>query len=212
MLREEKSLLAFDHLAVSALTLAEGAAAVWALLGVPLEAGGKHGLMGTHNRLLSLGPDAYLEVIAIDPDAPPPGRARWFDLDDFAGKPRLTNWVARCDGIEAEAARSPPGIGAVHDLERGDLRWRMAIPSDGRLPYGGAYPALIEWKGARHPAKTLPDRGCRLRRLTLLHPKAEALRAAILPHLDMPEIEIVAGPAPALEALIGTPSGEKVLA
>ena len=35
----------------------------------PLESGGRHPHMGTHNRLLSLGPDLYLEVIAVDPDA-----------------------------------------------------------------------------------------------------------------------------------------------
>jgi hypothetical protein len=37
--------------------------------------------MGTHNRLLKLGEGFYLELIAIDPQAPPPGRPRWFGLD-----------------------------------------------------------------------------------------------------------------------------------
>jgi hypothetical protein len=37
-------------------------------LGVSLEAGGRHSAFATHNRLLSLGPDCYLEVIAVDPD------------------------------------------------------------------------------------------------------------------------------------------------
>ena len=43
---------------------------ICALLGVPMAGGGKHPLMGTHNRLIGLG-DLYLEVISIDPDAPP---------------------------------------------------------------------------------------------------------------------------------------------
>ena len=47
---------AFDHIAVSATTLEERAAAVEAALGVTLEPGGRHGFMGTHNRLLRLGP------------------------------------------------------------------------------------------------------------------------------------------------------------
>ena len=29
-------------------------------------------------------PGSYLEIIAINPDAPDPGRSRWFDLDDAA--------------------------------------------------------------------------------------------------------------------------------
>ena len=37
--------------------------------------------MGTHNRLLGLGTNVYLEVIAIDTEAAPPARPRWFSLD-----------------------------------------------------------------------------------------------------------------------------------
>jgi Glyoxalase-like domain len=41
--------------------------------------------MGTHNRVIAISsesfPDCYVEVIAIDPDAPAPGRRRWFGLD-----------------------------------------------------------------------------------------------------------------------------------
>ena len=45
-----------DHFALSASTLEEGVAAVEAALGVPLAGGGRHEKMGTHNRLLGLGP------------------------------------------------------------------------------------------------------------------------------------------------------------
>ena len=65
-----------DHLVVVARTLDEGAAWVESRLGAALAEGGKHELMATHNRLLSLGPAAYLEVMAIDPEAPPPARPR----------------------------------------------------------------------------------------------------------------------------------------
>ena len=41
---------------------------------------------GTHNRVMAISsegiPDCYLEVIAIDPEAPEPGRPRWFGLDN----------------------------------------------------------------------------------------------------------------------------------
>ena len=46
-----------DHLVVAARTLEEGAAWVEAKLGVPMAGGGKHDLMGTHNRLLRLDVD-----------------------------------------------------------------------------------------------------------------------------------------------------------
>ncbi|NEX47712.1 VOC family protein [Pseudotabrizicola algicola] len=201
-------MLRLDHLAVSCADLAEGAAAVEAALGVPLVAGGKHPHMGTHNRLLGLG-EAYLEVIAVDPSAPAPAWPRWFALDEFAGPPRLTNWVAACDDLEAAVATAPAGVGVPVDLARGDLRWRMAIPEDGRLPFGGCFPALIEWRGP-HPAPRLPDVGARLARLVVTHPEAAALRAALAGCADA-RLVIEAGPK-GMAAEIDTPQGRRVLA
>lgn len=204
--------LSLDHLVVSAGDLAQGAAAVEAALGVPLAPGGEHVTMGTHNRLLSLGPGLYLEVIAVNPAAPKPEQPRWFDLDNFSGVPRLTNWVARCENLKDELALSPPGTGEVHDLARGDLRWRMAVPADGRLPFDGTFPALIAWQGGRHPADRLPYMGCRLRRLTITHPQADSLRGALAGRIRDPRIAVEDGPAPALRAEIDTPAGPRFLA
>jgi len=196
--------LRFDHIAISAETLEEGVAAVQEALGVALAGGGQHPHMATHNRLMGLG-DLYLEVIAADPSAPKPAWPRWFDLDSFSGPPRLTNWVAGCDDLEAAVAAAPPGIGVPVDLQRGDYRWRMAVPADGRLPFGGAFPALIQWQGALHPARSLPEAGVRLTRLEIAHPEAEALRAA-LPLAD-PRVVIVPGAEKALAASFTTPHG-----
>ncbi len=203
-------MLAFDHIAVSAETLAEGVAWVEDRLGVPLAGGGQHPHMATHNRLLGLG-DLYLEVIAADPDAPRPAWPRWFDLDRFSGPPRLTNWVARCDDLDAEVALSPPGIGVPVALARGDFRWRMAVPGDGILPFDGAFPALIQWKGSAHPAPRLPDAGVRLIRLTLIHPQADALRDGLAGRLDDPRVVVEQGPEKAMQAEFATPHGTRRL-
>ncbi len=201
-------MLRLDHLAVSALTLAEGVDAVEATLGLRLAGGGQHPLMATHNRLLGLG-DVYLEVIAADPAAPAPAWPRWFDLDHFTGPPRLTNWIAACDDLEAALGAAPEGTGVPVDLARGDLRWRMAVPADGRLPFKGAYPALIQWQGP-HPAARLPDVGARLQRLEVAHPEANGLRAALANFAD-PRVVIVPGAEKMLRAEIATPHGLRVL-
>jgi hypothetical protein len=178
---------------------------------VPLSPGGRHQAMGTHNRLLNLGPSEYLEVVAIDPAAAPPGRARWFDLDDFAGPPRLKAWVTRCDDLEA-ALNALPGSGAALALSRGNLRWTMAVPNDGRLPFDGAAPALIRWEGSAHPAARLPDHGCRLAALEITHPQPSRLKTALAPLLDDPRLSIESGACVALRATISTPDGDRILA
>lgn len=203
-------MLFFDHIAVAARTLDEGTDHVEAALGVPLQAGGQHARMGTHNRLLGLG-DLYLEVIATDPAAPPPPTPRWFDLDRFSGPPRITNWIARCDDLEAELTISPDGAGVPLSLERGDLRWRMAVPADGRLPHDGAFPALIQWQGALHPAARLTDRGVRLTRLEITHPDAPALRSALAGRFADNRVVIVDGDVFAMQASFATPHGTRRL-
>jgi len=197
----------FDHIAVCCADLKVGVNALETALGVPLAGGGRHDSMGTHNCLLSLGGKDYLEVIAIDPDAPPPGRPRWFDLDRFSGPPRPLAWVARTGNLETALAKYGAELGRPMDLERGPYRWRMAVPEDGRLPFDGLHPALIEWQGP-HPGPELPASGCRLRRLTIRHPKALALANRL--GRREPRLNFEVGP-PALRAEIQTPRGPVTL-
>lgn len=201
-------MLTLDHLAVSAVTLDEGVAAVEAALGVALAGGGQHPHMATHNRLLGLG-DIYLEVIAPDASQQRPAWPRWFDLDNFQGVPRLTNWVARCENLKSALAAAPQGTGVPVALARGDYRWQMAVPANGRLPFDGAYPALIAWEGTLHPTQALPDTGVRLLRFEIAHPEATALRAALDGFAD-PRVLITEG-APAMRAEFATPHGVRHL-
>jgi hypothetical protein len=202
-------MLRLDHLAVTARTLAEGAAAVEDALGLPLGAVGLHPAMATHNRLIGCG-DLYLEVIAPDPAAPHPGRPRWFRLDERDGPPRLTNWVARSDDLDAALAEAPPGAGVPLALSRGPYAWRIAVPPDGRLPWDDLCPALIQWEGEAHPAAALPDHGLRLTRLVLRHPQADALRGWLAPRLDDPRLAVEGGPA-GMEATFSTSRGPRIL-
>jgi Glyoxalase-like domain len=203
-------MLAFDHIAISALALDDGVAWVEAALGTRLAGGGKHPHMATHNRLLGLG-DLYLEVIAPDPEAPKPAWPRWFDLDHFRGSPRLTNWACRTDSLDAALAAAPAGTGAPVALQRGDFRWRMAVPADGRLPFDDTFPALIEWQGELHPARTLPESGIRLTRLDISHPRAEALRQSLAGQFNDPRVALHLGPHVSIRATFSTPNGIRVL-
>ena len=145
-----------DHLVLATRDLDAGTAWLEQRLGIALTAGGRHERMGTHNRLLGLGDNLYLELIAIDPQAPPQGRPRWFGLDRQqalpADRPRLIHWVARSDDIQGDADACPEALGEILPMERGDYRWRITVPADGHLPGDGLVPTLIQWNVPFHPA------------------------------------------------------------
>jgi hypothetical protein len=152
-------------------------------LGVAPQKGGVHDGAGTHNMLLGLGPHAYLEVIAPDPDQPDPPHPRLFDLDDPATRtaleagPTLVGWVARVPALEALVARLGPRGGDLREMRRGDLHWRMAVPPP-RQDMDNLIPALIEWKGER-ASKRLKDSHVRIASVEAEHPDSEALARAL---------------------------------
>ena len=204
----------FDHLVVAARSLAEGTTWLESHLGVPLAGGGRHEAMGTHNRLLSLGPGRYLELIAIDPEGTPPGRARWFDLDSpamqqrLAREPALVTWAVRADDIEAALPVTAAGRPDILPMSRGAYRWRIGVPASGALAQAGTSPTVIEWL-SEHPSAALPDSGCRLEKLLLVHREAPAmlgvLRAA---GFDLGEpVAARRDGAQGLEAHLRTPRG-----
>ncbi len=176
---------ALDHLVIAAVTLADGIDNLATMMGVTPVPGGKHATMGTHNALLRLGGETYLEIIAIDPDAPKPPWPRWFGLDDIAlqaeltERPRLVGWVARTNDIEAAAAAAPLPLGTVQPMQRGDYRWRITIPDDGARPGKGLVPMLIQWDVPTHPAEQLPKSNVTLAQLAGTHPEPAPLRAAL---------------------------------
>ncbi len=209
-------MLTLDHITVIAGSLDEGVAGVEATLGVSIPAGGAHREMGTHNHLLRLGPDLFLEVIAIDPAAPAPARPRWFGLDAVAGRaapapPRLSTWVVRTDDLDAALSTVPGAAGPAITVSRGALSWRISVPEDGSMPFDGAFPTIIAWPAGPHPASRMPDLGCALLRLEVAHPRGEAIARDLAPFLSDERLAIRFGPERRLTAHIATPHGLRVL-
>jgi hypothetical protein len=216
--------LALDHLVIAARTLVEAVDWCEAVLGVRAEGGGRHAFMGTHNRVVAIAsarfPRAYLELIAVDAEAPRPVHPRWFDLDDEGLQsalarrgPQLVQWVARCHNLEtAGEAMRAGGIdgGVPRRAERatpqGLLRWRIGVRADGRRPLNGAAPALIEW-GDMHPTDAMPsDGGLHLESMRLAGwPRGlRAMLPAAIDPVDSPG-------APPIEVTLATPRGPVTL-
>ena len=212
------SFVAVDHLIVAAATLAEGEAWCRAPLGAAPAGGGRHPQFGTHNRVLKIAGAAfaqtYLEIIAIDPEAAAPGRARWFGLDhlDLSAGPRLIHWVGRSPMLDMHrwgliTVGLAPGdpVAASRETPQGLLQWQILVPADGGLRCGGALPTLIQWQGA-HPTEHLPDSGVSLQSITINRVPARARDV-----LRLRGVTAVDDDGPALRATLSTPHGDVTL-
>lgn len=206
MLRSEP-----DHLVVACADLEQGSAWAVETLGAEPQPGGQHATMGTHNRLLKLGPRVYLELLAIDPQAAPPAHPRWFALDDpavqarAARSPFLLTWVASTTDI-VEAVTRVPALGEPRAFTRNAHAWRLTVTEDGALPFGGVLPAAIEWSGA-HPCDALEERGCALVELRLSHPVATSVLPLFRELRIAGPVQLKPGPK-SLCAVLRTPRGE----
>ncbi len=209
-----------DHLVVACATLDDGRAWCESTFGVAASPGGNHPKMGTHNLLIATSsarfPRSYIEIIAIDPEAPEPTRPRWFELDEpslrakIASGPRLVHWVARSSDIEAAASawrQAGFNPGAITDAERmtarGMLRWRIALTDGGVRHADGAVPLLIEW-GDVHPSDSLPSSGIELRSL-----RVGGIGPALAALMGVEAADEAA--APSLVAELATPRGAVTL-
>jgi len=205
-----------DHVVVAARRLDEGVRWVEDRLGVAPDAGGTHDGFGTHNALLRLGGDVYLEVLAPDPAQPRPPRPRLFGLGEeetrrlLEAGPRLLHWVVRTRDLPAalaelagSAGEPAAALGVASPMRRGDLRWTLAIRADGGRPPHGL-PSVIDWGGAPHPCARLPDRGVVLERLDV---EAPATAMAALAPLRDPRVVFSERERAALTARLRSPSG-----
>ena len=199
-----------DHLVYAVPDLDAAVDALTARLGVRPAAGGQHPGRGTHNALLSLSDDSYLELIAPDPAQPDPAAPRAFGLDAVTA-PRLRTWAIKAPDIDARIERARGAGFDPGDVEPGSraapdgtmLEWRLT--RSGRGQGDGLVPFLIDWGAtARHPARTAPA-GCSLVELRALHPDPRAMQ----PMLEAvgAELTIARGDRPALIALLDTPRG-----
>jgi hypothetical protein len=149
-----------DHLVVGAADLDTGIAWVEERLGVAPVPGGVHGGFGTRNALLALGPDQYLEVLALDPAQD----GRLGDLAETVAlmdEPRVyTVAVASTDLADPVpmARTRPDGV---------ELRWALSFT---RTPL-----FFIDWMGSPHPASSgLPDGGT-ITKVTITTPEPDSL-------------------------------------
>jgi len=209
-----------DHIVVAADSLEQGVEYLRDALDIDIPKGGFHATMGTHNHLMQLGNEAYLELIAINPDVEAPAHPRWFALDDalmresIRRSPRLITWVMNTPDIQHIKQQASFDIGLPTELQRNNLRWEFALSDDGRLLGNGLLPYVIQWHSQPHPSGAMAALGCHLKSLEIYHNRAGWLRGK-LNSIGADALASVYtlddAVAPFLRAIIETPSGIKTL-
>lgn len=207
-----------DHLSVIAPSLKEGVEHVRACLGIDVPFGRKHASMGTHNHLLRLGDAVYLEVIAIDENAPPIGGPRWFDLDNrtavrkaWGEGRRLRGWVASTDHFDRHICEHASIYGQKREFQGSASSYFFSIPEDGSLPMNGVAPSLIDRQGKSPSFSLEAEKGCKLIDFSLEHPDAEKVRALYRTLKIAGAPTVTQGVVFRYAAKIRTPEGIKML-
>jgi len=201
----------FDHLVVGIRSLSEGVAEFERLTGVVPVIGGQHPGRGTENALVSLGPGAYLEIIA-----PQPGSALSAADETMRGVDhlRILTWAVAVSDVDASVtalraagfAALPPVSGSRLTPAGERLGWTVFRLNDKRIAHA---PFFICWdETTRHPSETSPG-GCTLEQLLIGEPAPDRLNA-VLRALDVSGISVIAGDA-RIETQIGCAARRVVL-
>jgi len=204
-----------DHIVIGSADLISGTKILENKLSTQFSSGGEHKIMGTHNNLLKLQSNIYLEVIATNPNANKPSRQRWFSLDETGIKekikksPRLLCWVVEVDDIEDTAKKCGYNPGETLLLSRDELTWKVTVPSNGKLVENGVLPVLIQWPSNQHPSKKLNNSKVSINKISLFHPEPHKIRSIISNLIESDLIHVSEG-FPKME-LILTTQNEKVV-
>ena len=201
-----------DHFVIGTSNLISGTRILENILKSRFSSGGEHKIMATHNNLLKLQSNFYLEIIANNQKADTPSRRRWFSLDEKIIKekiyksPRLLCWVLKVDNIEEAVKKCGYYPGEIIELSRDDLEWKVTIPFNGKLIENGVLPILIEWKNNKHPTKKLSKSKVSIYKLSLFHPEPKKIKKIINNLVNSEFIEISKG-IPKIELSLSTQNG-----
>jgi len=205
-----------DHIVIGAVNLISGTKILETKLRTKFSPGGEHQIMGTHNKLLKLQSDIYLEVIANNPNIDKPSRQRWFSLDETKTKekikhaPKTLSWVLAVDNIEKTVKTCGYNPGEILQMSRGELTWKITVPSNGGLVDNGVLPALIEWPINQHPSTNLINSKVSINKLSIFHPESYKIKNIISNLIESDLINVSDG-FPKIELILTTQNGNVVI-
>ena len=142
-----------DHIVLGSFTLEEGTEFLENILQAKLSDIGYHKDMGTHNRVIRISENVYIEVIAIDPKRKNLNNRKWFNLDNsnlqskLKISPQIIGYV-----IENKDRNINKYYDPFFEASRDSYKWQFAMPTfknnilDSEIIEAGIIPSLISWK------------------------------------------------------------------
>lgn len=176
--------------------------------------GGQHIGLGTHNSVLDLGAQAYVELLAPDPNQTEFRGPLPFGIDAL-DQPKLVTWASKASQLPdrvAAARRAGFDPGNVVPISRrlpdgALLQWELTSRDAGPAA-DGLVPYLIDWGDVPHPT-TRAGHGCRLVEFRAEHPDPDTVQAML--DAIAVSLPLSSAAAPALVAVIDTPNGSITL-
>jgi hypothetical protein len=150
-----------DHILMGAAELNQAIEIIIKVTGCKPVYGGQHQDGATHNALLQIGSDAYLELIA-----PVSGRStdnRWSAICDTLTAPAIIGYCMRTETALADVAARLGQAGIPHDGPLSGQRqspdsteyiWQLIYPD--KWPGSAQPPFLIHWLSPARPESNLP--------------------------------------------------------
>ena len=203
-------MLSIDHVVLAAGDLDEGAAAVERSYGLGSVAGGRHEGHGTANRIVPLGGNAYLELVAVVDEREAAGSA--FGRRVVAAAGSFLGWSLATDDIDAIAARlgQPTTRLQRPDADGAPLSWRMTGLELAILDPSLPFFVTPEMDPSLHPSRSAVEHRVRpdgVVRVTV-RGDGEQLEAHLGPGHGLP-VEVVAGePHGVVSVAVSTAEGE----
>jgi len=195
-----------DHIVLGIHDLEAGVAQFEALTGLPVRYGGKHAHGRTHNALVSLTDQVYVEILAPAPGYSPV--PEYFQAMDTLKAIGFALAVADMQALEQDLAQNGFQSEGAADWARKkpsgeQLKWQLLKVDAPRLNIN---PFFICWSSeTSHPSEQAPTQAS-LTQLVLTSP----YQPQLVPLLagNVPTIELKKGEGLALTCTLNTPKGE----
>jgi hypothetical protein len=206
-------MLAFDHVMYVVQDLDGAARRIRFEYGLDSYPGGEHAGIGTHNRIIPIGPGQYVELMAVADEA--------VALRNPAGR-RIAEWAREGEGLRAWCLATDEIEAVGERLSVDPMPWTRVLPDGAEVSWRLAgvehamsdpsIPFFIQWDSAdMHPSSVAVDHTVEVLGVSWLEVGGDADRIARWTRdADLP-LRVVDADEGARALGIATPDGEIVL-